>query len=206
MGKTIQLFGFPSGVLQESVKTFVEGITGTGTIDAINTKRSKGGGRRVYAIIQFTDEEGAKSIISKATERLCYGTSYLKAREMKHDILPDPLVFDYNFKALRLHLGCQISKESFSVLWTESNVSVDFGFELRKLYFFISYPRVDYMLVLRYENIWQVELHKPHGQSVDYLLIQVHPLTLNNVMSLVYCCIFSSLLRNIIDSSQASFT
>lgn len=173
MGKTIQLFGFPAGVLQESVKTFVEIFTGEGTIDAINTKRSKGRGRRVYAIIQFTDEEGAKSIISKATEGLFYGTSYLKARECNHDILPNPLVFEYNFKCLRLHLGCQISKESFSVLWTQSNVSVDFGFERRKLYFFISYPHVDYMLVLRYENIWQVELHKPQGQSLDYLLVQL---------------------------------
>ncbi|XP_022943176.1 RNA-dependent RNA polymerase 1-like [Cucurbita moschata] len=173
MGKTIQLYGFPSGVLQESVKAFVERFTGEGSIDAINVKRSRGRGKRLYAIIQFIDDVGAKLIISLANASLRYGTSYLKAREWKQDILQDPLVFEYNFKGLELHLGCQISREEFFVLWRESNVSVNFEFERRDLKFFISHPRVDYMLVLRYENIWQVELHKPQGQSIDYLLIQL---------------------------------
>lgn len=204
MGKTIQLYGFPYGVLENSIKAFVERITGEGTIDVITAKRSKGRGRRVYATIQFINEEGAKLIISLANRSLIYGTSYLKARESEHDIIAHPLAFEYNFKGLKLHLGCQISKERFFVLRTESNVSVDFGFEQRELKFFISYPHVDYMLVLRYENIWQVELHKPQGQSVDHLLIQVHPLTLNIVMSLVISvfCFFSALLVTIMNSSK----
>lgn len=202
MGKTIQLYGFPTGVVQKEVKEFVEKITGAGTVDAIETKRSNGRGKRVCATIQFTDEEHAKLIIFLANGRLYYGSSYLKAKEWKQDILLDPLVFECNFKGLRLHLGCQISKESFFVLRTELNVSVDFGFSRHELKFFISDSHVNYMIVLRYETIWQVELHKPQGQSdVDYLLIQVHPLTFNNVMPLVYC-LFSALLVNIINSSK----
>ncbi|KAA8529775.1 hypothetical protein F0562_034125 [Nyssa sinensis] len=66
-----------------------------------------------------------------------------------------------------------VSKEKFSVLWRRTNVSVKFGFGLRKMYFFPSYLSVGYKLQLSYENIWQIELYRPHGQTAKFLLIQL---------------------------------
>ncbi|PON39267.1 RNA-dependent RNA polymerase-type [Trema orientale] len=173
MGRTIHLSGFPSHVSAERVKVYLEELTGEGTVYAIKLRPPKNGGSRSYAIVQFTSIASAELIISRARGLLWYGNSYLKAWEVERDIVPKPRTFFHSLQNIKLKFGCQISKEKFSFLWSVENVSVDFGIGLRKLNFYLTYRHVEYRLQLSYENVWQIELHRPRGQSAKYLLIQL---------------------------------
>ncbi|GLT61946.1 hypothetical protein SLA2020_346160 [Shorea laevis] len=173
MGKTIQLNGFPSSVTADEVKVFVEKRTGAGTVYAIKVRQNKSGGKRAFAIIQFTTTREAEYIISLANQFLWYGRSYLKAWQMKLDIVPKPRTFLHSIENITMHFGCQTSKEKFLILWKAENVSVNFGIGMRKLHFSLSHNYVEYKLELSYENVWQIELHRPRGQTAKYLLIQV---------------------------------
>ncbi|GLT61940.1 hypothetical protein SLA2020_346100 [Shorea laevis] len=173
MGKTIQLNGFPSSVTVDEVKVFVERHTGAGTVYAIKVRQNKNGGKRAYAIIQFTTTREAEYIISLANQSLWYGRSYLKAWQAKLDIVPKPRTFLHSIENITMHFGCQTSKEKFLILWKAENVSVNFGTGMRKLHFSLSDNYVAYRLELSYENVWQIELHRPRGETAKYLLIQL---------------------------------
>lgn len=172
MGKTIQVSRFPSNVHAEEVKTFLESYTGKETVYALKIRQQKNGGR-AYAIVQFTKSTDAELIIRLTNQRLYYGSSYLKAREMENDIVPKPRTFLHTMEGVTLHFGCQVSNEKFYVLWEEVDVTVNFGMGMRKLQFLLSHHCVEYRLDLFYENIWQIELHRPRNQTSKYLLIQV---------------------------------
>ncbi|XP_050232388.1 RNA-dependent RNA polymerase 1 [Mercurialis annua] len=174
MGKTIQVYGFPSSVTAEAVKQFLEGYTGKDTVYAIKVRDTKTEGTRKYAIVQFSTVKNAEHILTLTKTRLWYGASYLNARTMNNDIVPKPRSFLCSMEHVTLNFGCQISKERFSTLWKKEDVSVKFAFGLRKIHFFLSHRRVSYKLDLSYENIWQIELHRPPSQSVKYLVIQLY--------------------------------
>lgn len=169
MGKTIQLNGCHSIVTVGAVKEFVEQYTGKGTVYAIKIRQCRGVRPGACAIIQFNTTRCAELFISLA-QWLWYGTS---AREMGRDIVPKPRTFKHSMENIKLHLGYQISNEKFVILWNAVNVSVNFGIGLRKLQFFLSHNYVEYRLDLYYENIWQIELHRPRSQDTKHLLIQV---------------------------------
>lgn len=173
MGKTIELYGFPAGVSIYTVKPFVERYTGKDTVDAIRIRQGKGRVPRAIAIIQFKHTKNASHIISLAKNTLWYGKSYLKARELEKDVVPKPRTFLHSLTDVKLHFGCQISKDRFYILWNTVAEEVNFGIGMRKLHFLLSHEEVQYKLELSYENIWQIELHRPHGEMVQYLLIQV---------------------------------
>ena len=173
MGKTIQVYGFPSTASVDEIKEFLEKYTGEGTIEALEVKKPKNGGSMTHAKVQFTSVRLAEHIISLSEKRLWYGRNYLKAREMDLDIIPNPRTFLHSMDGITLHYGCQISKERFSVLWKAKNVSAKFGSGLRKFYFLLSHGSTEYKLELSYENIWQIRLQHPRGQITKFLLIQV---------------------------------
>ena len=167
MAKMISLFGFASLVSSKAVKEFLELHTGEGTVSNVEVGQKEGS--RAHAIVEFTTVEAAELIKSLAAGRLLwYGKSYLKASDEKRRTPYYKLDDD-----LKLNFGCQISKDKFSVLWSQENVSVKLCSDLRKFMFFLSYASVDYKLELSYESIWQIELHRPRGHSVKYLVIQV---------------------------------
>ncbi|KAF8398930.1 hypothetical protein HHK36_014795 [Tetracentron sinense] len=172
MVTTIRVTGFPSDVTAEAVNEFLERHTGDGTVIALKI-RSTNNGSGAYAIVQFTTTESAEAIISLANQRLWYGSSYLKACEAKHDIIPKPRTPMLSLKLTTLHFGCQISDGKFSVLWKVVDVVVNFGFGLRKIYFLFSHCCVDYKLELSYESLWQIQLRRPRRQNTKFLLIQV---------------------------------
>ncbi|KAF2305631.1 hypothetical protein GH714_007140 [Hevea brasiliensis] len=172
--KTICLYGFPSVENPEDIKEFLEEHTGEGTVYAVEVALPKSSGSRTYAKVQFTDKKAAETIKSLANDYLWYGNSYLKARDADHDIVPMPRDFEQCIDNVTLNFGCQISKETFSLLWKKENVSVKFGFRLRKFYFFFSFLSTDYKLELSYENIWHVDLHRPRGGTKNFLLIQLY--------------------------------
>jgi RNA-dependent RNA polymerase len=80
-----------------------------------------------------------------------------------------------------LHFGYQISKETFSVLWKQEDVSVSFDSDRRKLFLFLSYLSEEHKLELSFDSIWQIKLHRPRGQATKFLLIQVCCLTTDNI-------------------------
>ncbi|XP_022882125.1 probable RNA-dependent RNA polymerase 1 [Olea europaea var. sylvestris] len=172
MGKTIQVFGFPYLVAAEAIKTFLEQHTGHGNVVALEVKQSKGG-RRAYAKVQFKNSTHADKIIYLAEKGLYYGRSYLKAWEMDIDIMQNPRTYLHEMECVTLNFGCQISAEKFSVLWKNTNVSVKFGSGMKKMYFLFSLNSVEYKLQLSYENIWQIVLYCPQGQTAKVLLIQL---------------------------------
>lgn len=173
MGKTLNVSGFPSNVTAEAVKGFLELYTGEGTVYAVKVRQPKNGVPRAYAIVQFTTVRYAERVISLANGRLLYGKSYLKARTVDLDIVPKPRSFLHTMEHITVHFGCQISKEKFSDLWKKTDVLVNFGLGMRKLHILLSHHQVEYKLDLWYENIWQIELHRPRGQTVKYLVFQV---------------------------------
>ncbi|KAK7274020.1 hypothetical protein RIF29_15090 [Crotalaria pallida] len=176
MGKTIELYGFPSYVTLSNVIQFVEGYVGEGAVFSVKLRQGKGRVPRLFAIIQFTSAKDAAYMISLASnnmQTLQYETSYLKAREMERDIVPKPRTFLHNLDNVKLYFGWQISKGRFSVLFKQVDVSVKFGIGMRKLHFFLSNSCVQYKLELSYENIWKIELHQPRGETAKYLIIQL---------------------------------
>lgn len=174
MGKTIQVYGFPGLVAAETVKEFLEGLSGKGTVYALEVKQPKKGGSRSYAKVQFTTVTSAEHVVSLASQRLWYGRSYLKAFAFDHDIVQKPKVYACDVEKVTLCVGCQVSKEKFLVLWKKEDISVKFGFGMRKLYFLLEYESVHYKLELSYENIWQTELRRrSQGQTAEFLLIQL---------------------------------
>ncbi|KAK7308650.1 hypothetical protein VNO77_42270 [Canavalia gladiata] len=176
MGKTIELYGFPSSVTVSDVQIFVEKYTGEGTVFAMKVRKGKGRVPRAFAIIQFTSAKHARTMMSlanNAVKTLRYGTSYLKVREVERDIVPKPRTFLHSLDEVKLHFGCQISKGKFSVLWKKMDVSVNFEIGMRKLHFLFSHENVKYKLELSYENIWKIELHQSWGETANYLLIQL---------------------------------
>ncbi|CAL1408356.1 unnamed protein product [Linum trigynum] len=92
---------------------------------------------------------------------------------MDHDVIPRPTTFLHVIEGAVLHFGCQTSREKFSDLWRATDVLMKFGHGMRKLHFYLSHHGTDYKLDLRYENIWQIELHRPRGQHVKYLVFQL---------------------------------
>ena len=186
MGKTIQLSGFPDLVPGETVKEFLEKHTGRGTVEAVEVREPKKTGSRPYAIVQFTTAKYADYIIYLANRKLYYENSYLKAYRKDFDLVQKPKAYVHDMESVTLHFGCQISKEKFSVLWKMENITVKFGFVQRKMYFFFSYLFIDYKLELSFDNIWQLELHRPRGQTSKFLLIQVSSLQFPFCNSIIY--------------------
>lgn len=174
MGRTIQLYGFYSPISAKAVKDFLEQYLGKMTVYAVEIQKPRVGEQRTCANVQFTSECDGEEIIYLANSRsLWYGDSYLKALERDSDIVPNSKVFQHCLDNVNLHFGCQTSEDMFTALWESPNASVKFGFGMRKLFFFLTYDCVDYMLELSYENIWQIQLHQPRGQTRKYLVIQV---------------------------------
>ncbi|KAL6573523.1 multidrug resistance protein [Orobanche hederae] len=172
MGKTIQVSGFPYLVPAEEVKKFLERITGQGTIIALEVKPSKRG-PRPYAKVQFINARCADIIIDLASRRLNFGSSYLRAWQSDIDIMPNPRTSVLEMDQVTLNLGCQTSREKFSVLWKAADVSIKFGMGMRKMHFLLCHNSAEYKLQLSYENIWQIVLYSPHGQTAKLLLIQL---------------------------------
>ena len=176
MGKTISLFGFSSAVTVEEVTEFLEEYTGKGTVEAVRVGQSNKEGSRANARVQFKSIEDVESILFwTANQALWYNDSYLKASTLKYDIIPEPKA-QFNLHSiddLMLHFGCQVSKEKFSVLWKQAQVSFKFSQQLDKLYFFLSYNSTDYKLELFNDNVWQIVLHYPSDQTKKCLLFQV---------------------------------
>ncbi|BBN67344.1 RNA-dependent RNA polymerase 1 [Prunus dulcis] len=81
--------------------------------------------------------------------------------------------FEHSMELVKLHLGCLISEGQFSVLWTALDVSVKFGKEFKNIYLLLSLDAVEYKLEISSESIRQIELHHPHGQLPNFLLIQL---------------------------------
>ena len=160
MAKTISLFGFASLASSEAVKEFLEVHTGEGTVSYVEVGQNEGS--RAHAVVEFTTVEAADLIKSLA------GNSYLKASDVKRRTPHYKLGDD-----LKLNFGCQISKDKFSVFWSQENVSVKLCSDLRKFEFFLSYESVDSRFELSDESISQIELHIPSGHSVKYLVIKV---------------------------------
>ncbi|KAK1578735.1 hypothetical protein Q3G72_032736 [Acer saccharum] len=163
MGKTVKLFGFASVQSPAAVKKFVERHTGEGTVcDVVEVGRFEG--TRAHAIVEFTTIEAAEHIksLAAAADRFWFKKSYLKAWDMEQN---------YNVK---LSVGFQTSEEKFSVLWSQENVSVKFGTELRKFNFFLTYNSVEYKLEVSYESILKIKLHSPRGQTAMFLVIQLY--------------------------------
>ncbi|KAI5331515.1 hypothetical protein L3X38_021641 [Prunus dulcis] len=176
MVKTVELYGFCSVQSPEAVTEFVEKHTGKGTVYAVKVFH-KDGKTRASAMVQFTHAEFAEMILTLTGDHLRrhvpYGKSNVKATEMKFDMVPDSETFQPSMELVKLHFGCQISKERFSVLWTLSDVSVKFGMILKHFYFFFSYDSVEYKLEISYDNVSQIELHSPCGQLAKFLLIKL---------------------------------
>ncbi|CAN0876581.1 RNA-dependent RNA polymerase 1 [Linum grandiflorum] len=169
MGKTVQVYGFPSNVTAEEAKSFLERHTGAGTVEAL---KMTNGGPRLCATVQFSTIEMAAYIISK-TMQLYYGRSYLKTRPCERDIIPKPRTYLHVIESAVLHFGCQTSVDKFSDLWRSADVLMRFGQGMRKLHFLLSHHGTEYRLDLSYDNIWQIELHRPRGQFVKYLVFQL---------------------------------
>ncbi|KAI3730499.1 hypothetical protein L1987_61669 [Smallanthus sonchifolius] len=129
---------------------------------------------RAYARVQFTTRNRVEYILKLANSRkLWYDTSYLKAWERDIDLVQKPRQFAFEMEGATLHFGCQVPKECLSLLCKLENASVKFGFGLRKLYFGVPWFITSYKLQLSYENIWQVQLHCPHGVASRFLVIQI---------------------------------
>ncbi|CAN1153015.1 RNA-dependent RNA polymerase 1 [Linum perenne] len=172
MGKTVQVYGFPSRVTAEQAKTFLEKQTGSGSVEALKMRQGKNGGPRSYAIVQFSTIEKAEYIISMS-RKLYYDYSYLQMRPLDLDIIPKPRTYLHVIEDAVLHFGCQTSVDKFSDLWKSTNVLTRFGQGMRKLHFLLSHHGTEYKLDLLYDNIWQIELRRPRGQSVKYLVFQL---------------------------------
>ncbi|XP_078177301.1 putative RNA-dependent RNA polymerase 1 [Carex rostrata] len=175
-GKTIQVSGYPLDSSAETVKNHLEIVSGTGSVLALKFRhpRNLNSRSRAYAIVQFQNEGHAQEVFNLAKRGLLRFSGYhLKVKYKERDIAPKPRTFEFEIEDANLHFGCLVSKISLNVLWTVSSVQVSFGFDLRKIYFTLSWGRSRYKLELSYESIWEIQLHRSSNQMSQFLLIQV---------------------------------
>lgn len=178
VGRTIQVQGFALTDSAEYVKEFLELIAGAGTIYALKLRhpRNISANSRAFAIVQFQTQESA-SLVENAARRnaLQSGRFYLRARPAERDIIPRPRILMFSLEDIVLHLGCLVKENILSSLFSANNVSVKFGFDMKKIYFYLFYNSTKYKLELSYESIWEMQLHCPPGyrSQTKFLLIQV---------------------------------
>lgn len=176
VGKTIQVNGYPLDSSAETVKNHLENFSGTGSVLALKFRhpRNLNSRSRAYAIVQFQNERHAQEVFNLAKRGLLRVSGYhLKVKYKERDIAPKPRTFAFEIEDAKLHFGCLVSKRSLNVLWTVSSVQVSFGFNLRKIYFTLSWRHSRYKLELSYESIWEIQLHRSSNQKSQFLLIQV---------------------------------
>ncbi|KAJ4764056.1 RNA-dependent RNA polymerase [Rhynchospora pubera] len=174
--KTIQLSGFSLDSNAETVKNLLEIITGPGSIFALKFRHPKSINARskAFVVVQFQIERHAQEVFNLAERGSLPGSGCnLKARYMERDIVPKPRTFAFESEDTKLHVGCLISNRSMNVIWSVSSVQVKFGFNLRKIYFNLSWRNNLYKLELSYESIWEIQLHRSSVQSSQFLLIQI---------------------------------
>ena len=134
-------------------------------------------------------------IISLAIQRnLWYGSSYLTARSVEHDIIQRPRTLSHSIEGIALHFGCQVSAKRFSTLWKGVNVSLNFGIGPRKFCFLLSYYNTEYKLELPYENVWQIELHRANRISQTHLQLK-GPIITTNKERPTYACRAANICR-----------
>ncbi|CAL5054478.1 unnamed protein product [Urochloa decumbens] len=178
MGRTIQVSGFALTDSAEYVKDFLEQITGAGTIYALKLRHPKNitATSKAFAIVQFQTQESA-SLVENVAQRndLRSGRFYLKVRSADRDIVPRPRIAMFSLEDAVLHLGCLVKENILSVLFSARNVSVQFGFDMKKIYFYLSCNLIKYKLELSYESIWEMQLHRPpaYMSRTKFLLFQV---------------------------------
>ncbi|KAK6931654.1 RNA-dependent RNA polymerase, eukaryotic-type [Dillenia turbinata] len=172
MGRTIHVFGFPSTTSAEDIKKFFEKYVGVGKVYAVKVRLPKSEGTRAFAFVQFVLAKHCEHIISLASKGLSYGSSDLKVKMAKTDIVPQPRIPICEIKNVSLHMGCQISKDTLSAFWKGCSVSVEFEIQLRKLYFYISHDHAEYKLEISNENIWKIKLYRHRVQTPKFLVVQ----------------------------------
>uniref|UniRef100_A0A0E0CR57 RNA-dependent RNA polymerase n=1 Tax=Oryza meridionalis TaxID=40149 RepID=A0A0E0CR57_9ORYZ len=177
-GKTLQVSGFALDDSADYVKDWLERIVGTGNVYAVKLRPPKNitATSRAYAIVQFQTEEHA-SLVKNAAQRkiLRRGRYYLKVHPSDRDIVPRPRVSMFKLEDVTLHFGCLLKETILSALWSRTGVSVEFGFNLKKIYFYLQLPNnsITYKLELSYESIWEIQLQCPPKSQTKFLLIQV---------------------------------
>lgn len=171
--KTIRIYGFPRTATALSVTAFLEKHAGEGTIYALKFRLPKHvtAKSRAYAIVQFLTNRHAESIVRM---HLVWSDGFLlKVQDMEHDIVPKPRTSLFVLENTTLHFGSPVSQNKLSVLWFARHVTVNFGFNWRKIYFFLSQGSHSYKLEFAYESIWEIQLHRSSAQYSQFLLIQV---------------------------------
>jgi RNA-dependent RNA polymerase len=178
MGRTLQVHGFALTDSADYVKDSLERIAGTGTVYAIKLRHPKNitATSRAFAIVQFQTQEIAL-LVENAAQRnaLRSGRFFLKARPADRDIIPRPRTTMFCLDDAMLHFGCLVKENVLSVLLSAKEVSVHFGFDMRKIYLHLSYNFKKYKLEVSYESIWEIQLHRPpaYRSRTKFLLIQV---------------------------------
>ncbi|XP_006647856.1 probable RNA-dependent RNA polymerase 1 [Oryza brachyantha] len=178
VGKTLQVSGFSLHDTAEYVKDLLERIVGSGNVYALKLRHPKNitATSRAFAIVQFQSEEHG-SLVKIAAQRniLRSGRYYLKVHPSDRDIVPRPRVSMFKLEDATLHIGCLLRERVLSALWSRTKVSVEFGFNLKKIYFHLQLPSgsTEFKLELSYESIWEIELHRPPRSQTKFLLIQV---------------------------------
>ncbi|XP_062109725.1 RNA-dependent RNA polymerase 1-like [Humulus lupulus] len=170
---TIHLYGFSCfEINDEAVKKFLEQYSGEGTVCGVEVGQS-----RAQANVHFTDFASAEIILSMANDQeLWHGDSCVKAWELGMENVSKPKAMPWSMdQNITLYFGCQVSKKMFSVLWKTKNVGMKLRTQLRKpcLYFYFSYSSAEYKLELSHKSIWQIELHRPLGQTTMFLVLQL---------------------------------
>jgi RNA-dependent RNA polymerase len=178
MGRTLQVRGFALTDSADYVKDSLERIAGTGTVYALKLRHPKNitATSRAFAIVQFQTQESALFVENAAQRNvLRSGRSYLTARPADRDIIPRPRTTMFRLDDAMLHFGCLVKENVLSVLLSAKEVSVQFGFHMRKIHLYLSYNFKKYKLEVSYESIWEIQLHRPpaYRSRTKFLLIQV---------------------------------
>lgn len=181
VGKTVQVSGFPMNVTAEGVKNFLESYTGVGSIFAVKVRHPKTVTTRskAFAIVQFQTSKDAVTIYNELNgvfQQYFYPTTYLKVQDKDRDIVPKPRKPLFVLENATLHLGCLISEEALGVLWSCTEVNIHFGFNMKKISFFLAQGNQSYKLELSCESIWDIQQRCSPAQRSQFLVIQVHHL------------------------------
>ena len=175
-GKTVKVYGFPMNVTADGVKNFLEKYTGVGSVFAVKVRHPRviTTRSRACAVVQFLTIKDAEILHNRPQLRYFpHLKSYLKVEYLERDIVPKPRRHLFVLEDAVLHLGCLISEETLGVLWSSEGVKVHFGFNMKKIHFFLTQGSQSYKLELSYESIWDIQLYCPRTQHSKYLVIQV---------------------------------
>ncbi|GLJ11722.1 hypothetical protein SUGI_0175400 [Cryptomeria japonica] len=173
MSRTVQIQNLPSLRGTEELVKYLENLTGEGSVEVCKLRRSRKSGMCVT--VQFQSPAMAAQLCDRPY--IMFRSHVLTVKSAKRDIIFKAASKPLQLKGAKLFAGCQFSPIAFHLLWSsrDDEVTVEFGFDVRRVSVYVNEGGFEYKLQLSYADIRYIHLRYVKGKaSLKLLLFELH--------------------------------